>query len=805
MDPNYSTAEYKDAFGRVKRIETRYENYEHYLRPEDGRLTVMSVLGAGNMIEQPRQRTNWTFLENIKQNAQANTPFGIQLVCWMYSFVFKEGTGESIVDQHIVILAIIWVPCCLLLLISLVMPANLEGQMRNGGFYDPILYRDWGRPKISRNPYEAQAQSDSGVIDTSAYEDTEAAAISRPIPIFQARSNVADDDSDIILPRHFGPRYLCFLKNNKQGNSVEFETRKVADWIGEHGEHADTDFIFVSYTRHQFCVDTAAEIYNSGRWSQRFSDTEKSLLVQIANKDRRTLLEYGAEAARSAGKGAFWVDFECIRDVDSEATAVSHSDDVNRICDIVRAAHSMIILLGPSVERKILEGVPQTYNPHTTMEWLQEYGDRLWTLPEILLCSPEHRIKLYFIGKPGPPEQIAKRNFPARAVWRDADLVRQLVDHFESTIHLSALELVSIALKCLAGRETQKFSEGDIAYALMGLLRRRPKVVRTDSSFEAFARLSLANVNDSLLERLLCMQPTNQDAPWSSIEDAWNVQLWDIEPRCQVAGIVDDQTVTLDGAFGATILWDRMEQVAFFKRQTPGRTIAKFLLRALPLYLIIGIALVIASAQAIQDFGSVSFYLILFMVLSALLFAVAVIVLFLAPWMVFNLYRGKFWSTQAVFIGIEGVPSDLGQIERFLFGLNYNRLKWSAPGSTYLHNPPLDDKCKMLLSHEDESCSNEEPVTDGGRFFTLIDTYTLTATKFRAKYPPSALIVCGQEGGMQRAVLCSYDWKRATFAREAVVRIKTLALNRMSRVDRFRFALSRRTADECQTQELSDK
>lgn len=118
MNPNYSNVEYKDAFGRVKRIETRYENYEHYLRPGDGRLTVMSVLGAGNIIEQPRQRTNWTFMENIKQNAQANTPFGIQLVCWVYSFVFKEGTGESIADQHIVILAIIWVPCCLLLLLS---------------------------------------------------------------------------------------------------------------------------------------------------------------------------------------------------------------------------------------------------------------------------------------------------------------------------------------------------------------------------------------------------------------------------------------------------------------------------------------------------------------------------------------------------------------------------------------------------------------------------------------------------------------------------------------------------------------
>lgn len=45
---------------------------------------------------------------------------------------------------------------------------------------------------------------------------------------------------------------------------------------------------------------------------------------------------------------------------------------------------------------------------------------------------------------------------------------------------------------------------------------------------------------------------------------------------------------------------------------------------------------------------------------------------------------------------------------------------------------------------------------------------------------------------MQRAVLFSYDWQRGTFLREAVVRAKTIVLERMFRVDRFRFALSRK-------------
>ncbi|KAH8165366.1 hypothetical protein CIB48_g2871 [Xylaria polymorpha] len=53
----------------------------------------------------------------------------------------------------------------------------------------------------------------------------------------------------------------------------------------------------------------------------------------------------------------------------------------------------------------------------------------------------------------------------------------------------------------------------------------------------------------------------------------------------------------------------------------------------------------------------------------------------------------------------------------------------------------------------------------------------------------------GHKGGMQRAILCSYDWRNGTFVREAVIRFKTLVLDRMFRVYRFRFALSPRTDD----------
>ncbi|KAF7166147.1 hypothetical protein CNMCM5623_010024 [Aspergillus felis] len=92
----------------------------------------------------------------------------------------------------------------------------------------------------------------------------------------------------------------------------------------------------------------------------------------------------------------------------------------------------------------------------------------------------------------------------------------------------------------------------------------------------------------------------------------------------------------------------------------------------------------------------------------------------------------------------------------------------------------------------------QRPLTSRGsesyeqlKIFTLVDTNTLTVTLFRAVRPPVAMLLCGSEGGMQRALLCSYDWKSQTLYRESVLRVETLVLEKMSRVDRFRLGLKR--------------
>lgn len=454
------------------------------------------------------------------------------------------------------------------MIVQLSLPQNLEGTWRNNGNYDQVCAFDRQYPRVARNHKEnrdrneddARRECESGeqsmqpLLSDGHIEMTSisrASGGSAGNSVDGSIENIQDDYEDL-LPRHLGPRFLCFLQYDRDGNVTGCETRLVADWVREHGDDSDTDFVFLSYTRKQFCVATGEELTS---WD--VDSTTRETLLAIAPHDRAMLSQYGIKAALAAGKNAFWLDFECIRDADGLSKATSQSSDVYRICDIVRAAHSLAILVGPPLQSRYSPATEQPYSPEAVAQWLNEWGTRLWTLPEILLISPEKSVKIFAVDGPSAPLlEWAKRHFASRSIWRDAKLVRQLVDHYESSIHLQPLELVSIALDCFTRRSTDQFNQADIVYALMGLLRRRPAVDQTDTSFIAFARLSLANDTESLLERLICLQPTHPGLPWYDQRDFWSSKLWDIEPTCQVAGIVDDGTVTLDGAYGTTIQWD---------------------------------------------------------------------------------------------------------------------------------------------------------------------------------------------------------------------------------------------------------
>ena len=171
-------------------------------------------------------------------------------------------------------------------------------------------------------------------------------------------------------------------------------------------------------------------------------------------------------------------------------------------------------------------------------------------------------------------------------------------------------------------------------------------------------------------------------------------------------------------------------------------------------------------------------------------------VIIASPWLVRVLYGGKVWHVAPHLLGFEGYL-DIVTVETNIYGHYTGRLAWSAAGS------PLS----RHGMNEHNECVGEDPTSDGlvadmvkqaqySRFgepkvFTLVDTWNGTVTLFTAVRPPIAALLCAQEGGMQRAVMVSLDWKTSTLYRETVLRMPTVMLSKMWQVDRVKVGLKR--------------
>ena len=106
---------------------------------------------------------------------------------------------------------------------------------------------------------------------------------------------------------------------------------------------------------------------------------------------------------------------------------------------MVRGAHSLAIIVGPEVR-------DQMESP------LQQFGKRLWTLPEILLSTSNQPIQVWHRGNHNS-FKVSKTQLSSLA-WTDVPTTRQLVDHYAGNLTLSRLELVVIGLKSLFARKT---------------------------------------------------------------------------------------------------------------------------------------------------------------------------------------------------------------------------------------------------------------------------------------------------------------------------------------------------------------
>jgi hypothetical protein len=611
-------------------------------------------------------------------------------------------------------------------------PISVQGQVRNQGCYDGFPYRFWGYAKYWRNSHENKSinAADQGRQPADQGLNDQEIGLGRYEPYEQ------DDGTNPIAERLLQPRYLCFLRERP----LPARRMRVNDWLIEEQQSNHPDYLFVAYTAEQFMND----------------EGDNAVLAALAE-----------QATREAGLSAYWISASCMPD-NREV-----EQDVHRISDVIRGAKAFAIVVGHPVDGRRKD--------FTRQELLAQWGLRMWTLPEALLSPKGSEIRVYIRGT-AERWDIQKSSF-ANIVWRDAPWTRQLMDHYEGSLILSNLELVVLALRCLSNRHSHSHFDGDLSYVLMGLLRRRPRANRTDSAFQAFARLSLANDSNMLLERLVCVHPKDPEQTWLSTDDAWDTQLWDIYPSIQVAGVGEKDTVILDGAYGAAIRWKAFAPVAYIVRISWKRFIANTLLRSSSLIFVVGVSLAVFPTLAIRAAGVFFIFISLLVILAS-------------PYLVRILYGGKLWGAQPWFFGFEGYL-DIETIEYNIFGTYQGRLTWSPSGSPLSrHYSNKEGECVGLDPTSDEKIRDlvaqaRYSEYGGQKIFTLVDTNTSTVTLFSAVRPPIAVLLCGSEGGMQRAVMCSYDAMTQTLYRESVLRMETTILQSMFRVGRFRFGFRR--------------
>ncbi|KAJ5115934.1 hypothetical protein N7456_000282 [Penicillium angulare] len=643
--------------------------------------------------------------------------------------------------------AALWIPASIVVLFAMFPMVKMNsGRLK------------FGVDKIKEHRYKEFIYDYSGMASTQAYQSPEC----------------------IQTGRLLRPRYLCLADKEPKDRIVS-----VLHWERLYGPQASLEYLFIAYTAEQF----------------------------PSNEDLDELHRIAALAAKAAGLPAYWISCSCMPNDEKPGTlpdqAVDLAGDLYRISDVVRGSHSLVIIAGTP---------GSSTRAASTETLLREWGRRMWTFPEVLL-SPSHKeITIYKRGDDlNNPLRVRKALFP-RLAWADASESQQLIDHYEGIQPLGYLQVVSLGLKCLAARKTTAWFPGDMIYALQGLLWCRPKVNPNDTDFQAFCRLSLANDSNHLLERLICLSPPNRENAWHNLDDFWNCKLWNINTSCQVLRVIENDTVIISGAFGCSIQWDSFPRVVLVKssaKTTRETSTPLFSLWSIScstftagaiMAIVILIRYIISLSLGLASSMDLSFRIHMFMTIGLL----AAFVVFCLP-LPYLLYcdtksldatiSGPIVRAHPHLIGFEGYL-DLETIETILFGFTSGHLRWSVECSNLSRSRQGGDQRQDLVGIDPYTSDPEirdfiQRNIEGGisvgqpRIFTLVDTYNMTVTLFEAVYPPVAMLLCGSEGGLQRALLCSYDNASGCLYRETVLRVPTRTAEKMKRVDQFRLALKR--------------
>lgn len=517
---------------------------------------------------------------------------------------------------------------------------------------------------------------------------------------------------------------------------------------------------------------------------------------------------------------AFWVDTDCV----SHASPTEESNDVNTICDAVRCAKRVYILL-----------------PSDSPEDKKIWGKRIWTLPEVLLAAEKIR---YCITPSWGMDKVVPSVFRDvsltdmyQSFWpelpqvpqvsageghgeRHEDAICHLIDHYTNRTKLSDLQLFTFAVQALAhlttGSDIEGYTTTSLAYAAMGLMSYRITPDDSDNAFQAISRLSLVNDTNRLLERLICLWPyaaarpinaqgKRKEAFASNIEllrniadrDQYATHLWDIKPLCDVVGIGDEDTPTviLDRCRGIPIRWKSFPRLKYVKRMSGFRaTMSELIMHFGAWFLLAGVNLFstvavlgFSTVHTGQDanstwhhaFGSENLKSSLWSVL--VFFVAGWIISWFSPSAVRQLCNGGAKGVSCHLVGFEGTLP-LKEIEKIIYSNYHNRLSYAASTTPFSENL-RDPKLRTGVEPKDPEFWNEEFTRLGlpstHRLFTIVDTGSLTVSVIAAERPPVVALICGREGGMLRTLLCSWRFETNCLYRECVVRMRS-SLEEMS-------------------------
>jgi hypothetical protein len=541
----------------------------------------------------------------------------------------------------------------------------------------------------------------------------------------------------------------------------------------------------------------------NGHWSTKNLDANPDLfrpyvMISYTNlhyhtndspEGKEKLEAAAVQVATESGCDAYWMDFKC-RAGNDEAELLT--TDVNRFCDVIRGANRVIIAL-----------------PDNKPETAQIWGARMWTLPEGLL-APGESLFFYYTDMPdwsGPSMKSLRKVEMASLVWKDkqrrhgeqVQATRQLAEHFSGGVDLSRLQLFSIALYALSERQESSDkpkSRPELAYALMGLLNNRiDPDPRSETIFQSIARVCLANDTDRLLDRMLCLLPQDElvcDDPFVALaqEDQFHTHLWDITPLSNVVGTASaDQALVVDSMRAIPIRWKNFPRLSYrradgfrkflselFVRSGVGWFLGGFTLAWTYAPLLIGMSKSSsgtnqnATEQAITEkwigYGIMVFFL------------VGILLSFVGPACCRHLFGGRVTEMSPHMVGFEGTLP-LQELEKIIFGNYAERLDYD-PSSTAYSQRRITERCgrePKFVTHPDEFAPLPALASPEHRLFTIVDTGNLAVSIIQAINPPTVALICGREGGMLRALLCSWDFVSDTLHRETVMRMSSDCLD----------------------------